>query len=329
MILTRAPFRITLGGGGTDLPAYYSKHGGFVVSAGIDKYIFLSLNRPVIDDLVRLKYSESETVSHINELRHAGARETLRFMGVEDGIEASSMADASAGTGLATSSAYIVALLKALHTMKREYVSLQDLAEEACKIEMDILKLPAGKQDQYMAAFGGITVLDISPEGKVAVRKAKVSDETIETLNRNMLVFFTNVTRSSSDVLNDQASSLKEEKKDVVESMHYIKELGYKMLEALETGNVADVGKIFDIHWAHKKKTSSKISNVHFDKIYDIAKANGAVGGKISGAGGGGFFTFYVEGENHKKFREAMKELGLREMKYRFDFEGAKVLVDF
>jgi D-glycero-alpha-D-manno-heptose-7-phosphate kinase len=328
MILTRAPFRITLGGGGTDLPAYYSKYGGFVVSAGIDKYMFLSLNRPVIDDLVRLKYSQSETVSHIDELQHAGARETFRFMGVETGIEASSMADASAGTGLATSSAYTVALLKALHTMKREYVSLKDLAEEACTIEMDILKLPAGKQDQYMAAFGGIMVLDISPDGKVDVRKAKVSEETIETLNRNMLVFFTNVTRSSSDVLHDQANSINQEKKDVVESMHYIKELGYKMLEALETGNVTDVGRIFDIHWAHKKKTSAKISNAHFDKIYDIAKENGALGGKISGAGGGGFFTFYVE-DDHKKFRAAMKELGLREMKYRFDFEGAKVLVDF
>ncbi len=327
MILTRAPFRITLGGGGTDLPAYYSKHGGFVVSAGIDKYMFLNLNRPVIDDLVRLKYSQSEMVPHINDLKHEGARETLRFMGVERGVEISSMADASAGTGLATSSAYTVALLKALHTMKREYVSLKDLAEEACKIELDIMKLPAGKQDQYMAAFGGLNVLDIDKDGKVSVRRVKADDETIETLNRNMMVFFTNTTRSSGDVIHDQSSAIKEERKDVVESMHVIKELGYKILEAIESGNLSEVGKMFDRHWQHKKNTSTKISNPALDKIYEVARENGAIGGKVSGAGGGGFFTFYTE--DHKKLREAMKSLGLREMKYRFDFEGAKVLVDF
>ena len=328
MILTRAPFRITLGGGGTDLPAYYSKHGGFVVAAGIDKYMFINVNRPVIDDLIRLKYSSSEMVAHVNELKHAGAREVLKFVGIEKGIEINSIADAPAGTGLATSSSYTVALLRALHTLKHDYVSSKDLAEEACTIEMQIMKLPAGKQDQYMASFGGITVLDIATDGTVKVRKTAISDDAIDELNYNMLVFYTNTMRSSSDILHDQSNSIKGEKKDVVESMHMIKELGYKMLEALESENLTEVGKIFDTHWQHKKRTSNKISNPNFDKIYGTAKENGALGGKISGAGGGGFFTFYVEGD-HKKLREAMRNLGLREMKYRFDFEGAKVLVNF
>lgn len=328
MILTRAPFRITLGGGGTDLPAYYSKHGGFVVSAGIDKYMFINVNRPVVDDLIRLKYSQSEMVSSIDELNHIGAREVMRFVGIEKGVEISSIADSPEGTGLATSSSYTVALLKALHTLKRDYMPLQQLAEEACTIEMQIMKLPAGKQDQYMAAFGGLTVLDIAKDGTVAVRKVEIGDDAVDELNYNMLVFYTNVTRSSSDILHDQGNSLREEKKEVTESMHTIKELGYRMLEALEKENLAEVGKIFDTHWHHKKKTSTKISSPHFDKIYDVARRSGALGGKISGAGGGGFFTFYAEGD-HKKLREAMRSLGLREMKYRFDFEGAKVLVDF
>ncbi len=328
MILTRAPFRITLGGGGTDLPAYYSKYGGFIFAAGIDKYMFINVNRPVVDDLIRLKYSESEMVEHRDDLKHASAREALRFMGIENGIEISSIADAPAGTGLGSSCCYTVALLKGLHAFKRDYVSLYDLAGEASHIEMEVLKKPAGKQDQYMSAFGGLTVLDIEKDGTVKVRKARVTDDTIDALNRNMLVFYTNTTRSADHILNDQASSIREEKKDVVESMHYIKDIGYKVLEAVETGNLSEVGLLFDKHWQHKKNTSSKMSNERFDKIYTIAKENGALGGKISGAGGGGFFTFYVEGDQ-KKFREAMRQLNLREMKYRFDFEGAKVLVDF
>lgn len=328
MIITRTPFRFTLGGGGTDLPSYYSKYGGFIFAAGINKYMFINLNRPIVDDLVRLKYSKSETVEHREELQHEIAKEAMRMMSVENAIEITSMADVPAGTGLGSSSCYAVGLLNALRTMRKEYVPLHILAEEACYLEIVRLGKPIGKQDQYMAAFGGLTVLEIEKDGKVTVKKADVSDTTIDELNRNLLMFYTNTSRSADAILTEQSKGAKEENKNVVDSMHFIKDLGYKILDAVEAGNITQVGLMFDQHWQYKKKISTKMSNPHFDKIYDIAKENGALGGKISGAGGGGFFIFYVE-EKQDRFRTKMKELGLREMRYRFDFEGTKVLVNF
>jgi D-glycero-alpha-D-manno-heptose-7-phosphate kinase len=328
MILTRTPFRVTLGGGGTDLPSYYEKYGGFIFSAGLDKYMFINVNRPTSDDLIRVKHSESEMVEKVADVRHASAREVLRYAGIEKNIEISSIADIPAGTGLGSSSCYTVGLLQAIHTMKREYVPLVQLAEEDFKIEAEVLKRPIGKQDPYLAAFGGLTVLDIEKDGKVKVRKANVSLEVADELNQNLLLFFTGVTRSADVILTEQSKAVKEEKKDVMESMHYIKEIGYEILEAVEEGNLDEVGKKFHAHWQHKKKISTKMTNPEFDKIYDAALAAGALGGKVSGAGGGGFLTFYVP-RNHKQFREAMRGFGLREMRYRFDFEGSKVLVDF
>jgi D-glycero-alpha-D-manno-heptose-7-phosphate kinase len=328
MIITRTPFRITLGGGGTDLPSYYSKYGGFIFAVGINKYMFINLNRPIVDDLVRVKYSKSEIVSHRNELQHEIAKEAMQMMEIDKALEIVSMADVPAGTGLGSSSCYAVGLLNGLHTMKREYVSLQTLAEEACNLEINRLGKPIGKQDQYMAAFGGLTVIEIEKDGNVKVKKADVPEEIVGDLNRNLLMFYTNTQRDANEILSEQSKGAKEEKKNVVENMHFIKELGYKILDATESGNITDIGLLFDEHWQHKKKISAKMSNPHFDRIYEIAKENGALGGKISGAGGGGFFLFYVE-EKHGKFRTVMKSLGLREMKYRFDFEGTKVLVNF
>ena len=328
MIITRTPFRFTLGGGGTDLPSYYSKYGGFIFAAAINKYMFINLNRPIVDDLVRVKYSKSERVHHREELQHEIAKEALRMMGVENGVEIISMADVPAGTGLGSSSCYAVGLLRALQSMKREYCSLQDLAEMACDLEIGRLGKPIGKQDQYMAAFGGLTVLEIGKDGVVKVRAAAVANGDLDELNRNILMFYTGTSRSADTILSEQSRGAKEEKKSVVESMHYIMELGYKILEAVESGNITDVGLLFDQHWQYKKRISTKMSSGRFDEIYDLAKKNGALGGKISGAGGGGFFVFYVE-QHQTRFREKMKELGLREMRYRFDFEGAKVLVNF
>jgi len=328
MIITRTPYRVTLGGGGTDLPSYYSKYGGFIFSAGIDKYMFINVNRPPVDDLIRVKYSVSETATHLNEVKHDLAREILRFTGLEKGIEVTSVGDLPAQTGLGSSSSYAVGVLHALHTLKREYVPLAQLAEEDFKIEAEILGRPIGKQDPYLAAFGGLTVLDIAKDGKVKVRKANVSMEVADELNRNLLIFFTGKTRSADEILSEQTKSVKEEKKEVVDSMNYIKELGYEILEAAEEGNIDEIGKKFHAHWQHKKKISTKMSNPEFDKIYDAALAHGALGGKISGAGGGGFFTFYVPGDQGD-FRATMKGFGLREMRYHFDFGGTKVLVDF
>ena len=327
MIITRTPFRFTLGGGGTDLPSYYSKYGGFIFAAAINKYMFINLNRPIIDDLVRVKYTKSEMVENREELKHDIAKEAMRMMEIENAIEIISMADVPGGTGLGSSSCYAVGLLNGLHAMKREYIGLQDLAEEACDLEINRLGKPIGKQDQYMAAFGGLTVLDIDKDGTVRVRKADVSDSTIDDLNRNLLMFYTNTSRSADEILEEQSGGVRDQKKDVVESMHYIKDIGYEVLEAVESGNISKVGLLFDRHWQYKKQISTKMSNPHFDKIYEIAREYGALGGKITGAGGGGFFVFYVE-EKLSLFRKKMKELGLREMRYHFDFEGTKVLAN-
>ncbi|MEW6607761.1 MAG: galactokinase [bacterium] len=328
MIITRTPFRITLGGGGTDLPAYYSQYGGFIFAAGIDKYMFINLNRPIVDDLIRLKYSKTELVNHRDEVQHEIVREALRMMAIDNAIEIVSMADVPAGTGLGSSSCYAVGLLNALRTMKRDYISLQELAEEACHLELDLLKKPIGKQDQYMAAFGGLTVLEIAKDGKVTVSKANVSDTVIDDLQRNMLLFYTGTSRSSLDILSEQSKSAKEDKKVVVDSLHYIKESGYKILEYIQSGNLTDFGLALDKHWETKKKLSNKITNPRFDELYDLAKENGALGGKISGAGGGGFFLFYTE-TKHTQLRNALTKAGLREMRYKFAFEGTKVLVNF
>jgi D-glycero-alpha-D-manno-heptose-7-phosphate kinase len=328
MIITRTPFRITLGGGGTDLPSYYEKHGGFIFSAGLDKYMYIDLNRSVADDLIRVKYSKSETVEHVDELQHDIAREILRQTGIEKNIEVSSLSEIPAGTGLGSSSCYGVGLLHAIHTLKRDHVPLAQLAEEDFHIEANTLKRPIGKQDPYTAAFGGLTVLEIAKDGTVEARKANVSYEIADELNKNILIFFTGTTRSADEILREQEKGAKEAKAGVIDSMHYIKEIGYEILEAVETGNIDVVGQKFHDHWQYKKKISSKMSNPEFDRIYDTARETGALGGKISGAGGGGFFTFYVP-DHQRAFREKMRELGLREMRYRFDFEGSKVLADF
>lgn len=328
MIITRTPFRFTLGGGGTDLPAYYSKYGGFVFAAGINKYMFISINRPIVDNLVRVKYTKSEIVLHREELKHEIAKEAMRMMGVEDSLEISSMADVPAGTGLGSSSCYAVGLLNALHSLKRDFVPLEALAEQACELEINRLGKPIGKQDQYMAAFGGLRVLDIKTDGAVHIRTAQIDEATLDDLNRNLLMYYTGTFRSADQILAEESQGAKNGKTEILESLHHIKDIGYKVLEAVESGNLTALGYLFDEHWQYKKRISAQMSNSMFDEIYEIAKANGALGGKISGAGGGGFFLFYVE-EHQARFRDAMKKLNLREMRYRFDLEGTKVLVDF
>ena len=328
MIITRTPFRVTLGGGGTDLPSYYSRYGGFIFSFAIDKYMYLNVNRPVADDFIRLKYSQSEKVEKVSDLKHEIARACLEKLGISNSIEIASMADIPAGSGLGSSSCYTVGLLHALHTLKREHLSLRRLANEACKIEIDILQKPMGKQDQYLAAFGGFTVLEISKDGKVLVSHANVSNGTLEDLKSNLLIFFTGVKRINKKILGEQNRSTIQNEKKVLESLHYIKESGYKILEIVESGNITELGKMFDEHWQYKKKLAKGITNSEFDKIYDTAMKNGALGGKISGAGGGGFFLFYCEEGKHK-LRSAMADMGLKEMRFDFDFEGTKILANF
>ena len=328
MIITRTPFRVTLGGGGTDLPSYYSRYGGFIFSFALDKYMFIYVNRPIVDDLIRVKYSKSETVSSLKELEHDIARVCMEKTGITKGLEITSMADIPAGSGLGSSSTYTVGLLNALHAMDRNYIPLYNLAEEACFIEMEKLNKPMGKQDQYLAAYGGFTVLEIARDGKVSVEKANVSYNTIENMKRNLLMFYTGKQRLNKGILGAQDKSTRKNEKQVLDSLHYIKESGYKILEIVESGNITELGKMFDEHWQYKKKLAKGITNPDFDRIYELAKKNGALGGKISGAGGGGFFTFYCE-DNQDKLRSAMKSEGLRELQFDFDFEGTKILVNF
>ncbi len=329
MIITRAPLRISLGGGGTDLPSYYSKYGGFILSAAIDKYVFINLNRLKIDDFIRLKYSKTEQVNTIQEIQHPLLREALRLTGVDSGLEIASMADVPAGTGLGSSGSFLVSLLVALHTLKREHISTQDLAEEACHIEIDIVGQPVGKHDQYLAAFGGLTCLDIAPDGKVAVSPLEISSHDLDELRNSILLFYTGILRPSFDILSDQKEDTSKGAQEVVDSLHTTKELGLEIKRALEKGNLKYFGELLDVHWQNKKRRSGKISNPDIDRWYEVAKANGALGGKIMGAGGGGFFMFYCPNDRKAQLRRAMAREGLREMSINFDLEGARVLMNF
>ena len=328
MIITRTPFRVPLGGGGTDLPSYYSKYGGFIFSAAIDKYMFININQPIVDDLIRVKYSRSETISSVAEVRHDIVREALKLLGFKGGIEIVSMADVPAGTGMGSSGSYTVGLLSGLHTLKRDSLKLQELAEEACRIEIDILGKPVGKHDQYIAAFGGLTCLEIEKDGTVRVSNPQISHATIDELEKNILLFYTGISRNANEILLSQSKAAEKEDTLVVDSLHRIKEIGYQIREAFEEGNLARFGYLLDKHWQTKRNLSGKIADARIQTLYEKAKENGAIGGKIMGAGGGGFFMFYCE-EHRTLLRKAMAGEGLREMRFRFDFEGTKVLLNF
>jgi len=324
MIITRTPARITFGGGGTDLLSYSSKYGGFVVSAAIDKYIYINLHDIFIDKIIA-HYSKSEIVDRVDELRHPLIREALKLTEVTKRIEVGSMADIPARAGLGSSGGFTVGLLKALHFHKREYVPAQDLAEEACKIEIDILKEPIGKQDQYIAAFGGIISLNLKKDGTVSVEPLRMSKSTIDDLEKNLLLFFTGFSRKSHKLLRRQDRLTKRADESMIRNLHEIKEIGYKCRDALKAGNTMRFGELLDVHWQSKKIRSKEMSNPKIDRWYNLALKNGAVGGKLVGGGGGGFLMFYSK--DNDKLRDAMTKENLREVKFTFDFEGSKVLV--
>lgn len=330
MIVTRTPFRVTLGGGGTDLPSYYSQNGGFILAMGLDKYMYVIVNRPTVGNKVRLHYSQSEVVDHVSELRHELAREALRAHGVEDAFEVGSIADLPSGTGLGSSSCYLVGLLNALHNDRRDYVPLQALAEEACHIELDILKQPIGKQDQYMATYGGLTVLDIGRDGKVSVRQLRPNSSDIAGFVAHTHIYYTGAQRDAREVLQDQNVAMqKKESSDharVSDSLNRIKDLGYRILEAVETSNYDRWGQLLDEHWQNKKRMSGKISLQVVDEIYgEVRDRFGVLGGKIIGAGGGGFLMLYSP-DHHAQLERFMEERGMPRMHYTIEHEGTKVV---
>jgi D-glycero-alpha-D-manno-heptose-7-phosphate kinase len=324
MIITRSPLRISLGGGGTDLPSYYRQHSGFVISAAIDKYVYITLHPNFFDEGI-IKYSQTERVQRIEEIRHPLIREALILTGVPPaGLEIASMSDIPAGTGLGSSGSFTTALLEALHSHRKSVVPKHELAEQACHIEIDLAKEPVGKQDQYIAAFGGITCFEFLPDDSVRVNTLHLPNEALANLEDNLLLFFTGITRSASQILADQDRRTRSMDQEMIDNLHFVKELGYQSRTALEAGDLRKFAELMHVHWEHKKKRSGAMTNNSIDEYYEMARDNGCLGGKLIGAGGGGFLMFYTEDKT--RLRRAMLAVGLREVRFRFDFQGTTVV---
>jgi len=325
MIITRSPLRITLGGGGTDLPSYYRDHEGFVISAAIDKYVYVTVMRPFTPGIF-LKYSSLEHVEQVDQVQHPIIREAIRMLDFKTPqLEITALADIPAGTGLGSSGSFTTALLKSLFVHRRRLLHPSELARLACEIEISRLGEPVGKQDQYIAAFGGITCFWFRANDEVEAKPLQISMDTLHDLEDNLLLFFTGFSRNAGSILKDQDVRSRRAEPEMLQNLHYVKEMGFRSREALEGGKSAAFGEILHEHWLHKRRRSSGMSNPQIDEWYELGRANGAIGGKLVGAGGGGFLMFYAE--NRKRLRQAMAKAGLEEVRFHFDFEGTKVLL--
>jgi D-glycero-alpha-D-manno-heptose-7-phosphate kinase len=327
MIVSRAPLRFSLGGGGSDLPAYYRSFGGFVVSAAIDRYVYVTANKRFYED-IRLSYSETEIVPRVDAIRHRIFREALRMTGIERGIELTSVADLPANSGLGSSGAFTVALLNALHAYNRNFVSSRLLAEEACELEMVRLGDPVGKQDQYIAAYGNVTRLEIDRDGNVEVAPVPVRPEVLDELEHNLLIAYTGIERPARTVLSEQGERLRGANADALASMHRIRELGQEVYRLLVSGDIDAYGELLHEHWTRKQKLAASVSDAAIDAYYDAARRAGALGGKLMGAGGGGFFMFYVRPEARRRVAEELERLKLRQLRFRFELDGARIVAN-
>jgi D-glycero-alpha-D-manno-heptose-7-phosphate kinase len=324
MIIARSPLRISLGGGGTDLPSYYREHGGFLIAAAIDKAVYVTVHRTFLDEMV-IRYSQIERVPDRQAVRHPLVREALGVLGIEHhNIEITSMADVPAGTGLGSSGSFGTALLKALYRHRNMVVSQGDLAEKACYIEIDCLAEPVGKQDQYAAAFGGVNCYEFHTDDRVTVTPLRMSDDTLEEFSLRVLMFSTGITRSAGEILGDQDRKTKAQSSDMVANLHAIKQIGYESRAVLESGKLDEYGKLLHEHWERKRRRSAMISNARIDHWYDVARKNGATGGKLIGAGGGGFLMFLSD--EPRRLRKAMESEGLPELRFGFDYQGTRIL---
>ncbi len=325
MIIARSPLRITLGGGGTDLPSYYREHGGFLIAAAIDKYVYVTVTCPFVRGIY-LKYSKLEHVEAVEDIQHPIIREAIRMLKIEHPqLEITTLADIPAGTGLGSSGSFTTALLKALYAYRRDLIHPSELAQLACEIEINRLREPIGKQDQYIAAYGGITCFQFCPDERVEAFPLELGHNALIDLEENLLLFFTGFERSAGIILEDQKRRTEQSDKEMLQNLHYIKDLGMRSKKALESGNTALFGELMHEHWEHKKRRSGNMSNPKIDAWYELGRANGAIGGKLVGAGGGGFLMFYTE--DPRRLRQAMAGEGLQEVRFRFDFEGTKVLI--
>ena len=325
MIIARSPLRISLGGGGTDVPSYYEEHEGFLLAAAIDRYVYVTVMRPFTEGIF-LKYSEIEHINKVTEVKHPIIREVLAELNLKTPqIEITTLADIPSGTGLGSSGSFTTALIKALYAHYRRNIHPAQLAEMACRIEIEKLGEPIGKQDQYIAAFGGITEFNFHKDGSVSSAPLNLSVPTVHDLEDNLLLFFTGISRSASSILKDQVDKSKKNDLKMVENLHFTKDLGLRSKTALLQGDTKKFGELMHEHWEHKKSRSSGMTSEFIDSAYTQAIQAGAVGGKLVGAGGGGFLMFYAN--DKEKLRKKMSDLGLEEVRFQFDFEGTKVIL--
>jgi D-glycero-alpha-D-manno-heptose-7-phosphate kinase len=322
MIITKTPFRMSFVGGGSDLKEFYEHFQGAVLSTSINKYMYISSHKFFDEDKIRAKYSQTETVKNVNKLQHPIIKEVLKKFKVKGALEISSNADVPAGAGLGSSSSFTVGLLHNLYTIYGNIVSPRQLAEEACQIEIDKLREPIGKQDQYAVAFGGLNVIKFNTSGSVSIEPIHLRKDIYDMLQKNLLAFYIGSQRNTRDILSEQRRNLLEQ--DKIDVLRRMVDLVWKLREVLYEGKLDVFGKILHENWLLKCKLASKITNIKVQRIYERALKNGAVGGKLLGAGGGGFLLFYCNPKNQKKLRNAMS--GYREMDYKFENEGSKLI---
>jgi D-glycero-alpha-D-manno-heptose-7-phosphate kinase len=325
MIIARSPLRISLGGGGTDIPSYYQEHEGFLLAAAIDRYVYVTVMRPFTEGIY-LKYSEIEHVAQVANVKHPIIREVLAEFDLKTPqVEITTLADIPSGTGLGSSGSFTTALVKALYAHYRKNIHPEQLAELACKIEIEKLAEPIGKQDQYIAAYGGITEFNFHKDGSVSSAPLNLSVQTVHDLEDNLLLFFTGISRSAGSILKEQVDKSRAKDSKMLENLHFTKDLGLRSKAALVQGDTKKFGELMHEHWEHKKSRSSGMTSDFIDVAYAQAIQSGAVGGKLVGAGGGGFLMFYADDKD--RLRRKMSEMGLEEVRFQFDFEGTKVIL--
>jgi D-glycero-alpha-D-manno-heptose-7-phosphate kinase len=324
MIIVRSPLRVTIGGGGTDQPSYYAKFGGFCVSAAIDKYVYVSVSRPFADEII-LHYSRTEHVKTVDEIEHPIIREAMRLTETEGPIEITSFADVPGGTGLGSSGSFTTALVMALYEYNCFVGQKREIAEMACEIEIERLHEPIGKQDQYIAAVGGIRCFVYGPHvDDVGIFSLDIPKTTEKALVDNLLLFFTGYSRKAANLLKDQVDRSRDGDPDMIANLHHVKESGLESKRLLQAGDMLGYARLLSDDWETKKKRSPGMSNPQIDKWYELGMNNGAWGGVLTGAGGGGFLKFYAA--DPEKLRDAMEKAGLREVRFGFDYEGTKVI---
>ncbi len=321
MIIIRSPLRISLGGGGTDIPSYYQEKEGFFISAAINKYVYVTVTKP-FEEGIYLKYSKIEKKNKIKDINHKIIKEVLKKELKENRIEITTLTDIPAKTGLGSSGSFATALIRAIYSFNQKILDKRNLAELACEIEINKLRQPSGKQDQYISVYGGISEFYVNKKGNVKVKTLKISKDTILELEDNLLLFFTGFSRNSSLILKEQNDKTIKNDKEIIKNLDYVKALGFEIKKTLTKGDCLEFGRLLHDHWMNKLKRSKNMSNSTINNIYDFGLRNGAIGGKLIGAGGGGFILFYTNNPN--QLRKAMQKKKLEEVRFKFDFEGVK-----